>query len=199
MDSDRISAGGPLGRPDGHEAAETRHTNGPLEHPEVRYEEKDIRWGCILALIVTTCVIGAVMYFAVWRFYWSQEAAEEKAKRSPYPMAPVPSTALPPEPRLEELDRGPGLGQRDRRQRMTPMTTDEATAADKQLADEETQLNHYGPTAEKGFVHIPIEEAIKEVAGHLPVDAKAAPGRDANGLLDAGQSNSGRMFQGPLP
>jgi hypothetical protein len=65
------------------------------------------------------------------------------------------------------------------------------------LAAQEKVLNSYGPTAEKGFVHIPIQQAIKATVGKLPVkrqtQGEAAKDR---GLIDAGESNSGRMFRG---
>ncbi len=80
------------------------------------------------------------------------------------------------------------------------MTPEESAAVNKQLAAKEKALHSYGPTAEKGFVQIPIEQAMKAVAGTLPVAKESSPGRAAkNGLLEAGQSNSGRMFRGPSP
>ena len=72
---------------------------------------------------------------------------------------------------------------------------------DKQLKAKEKLLHSYGSTAEKGFIQIPIEQAIKAVAGTLPVAAESSKGHAAkgNGLLEAGESNSGRMFRGSLP
>ena len=42
---------------------------------------------------------------------------------------------------------------------------------------------------------------MKAVAGNLPVAKESSQGRAAkdNGLLEAGESNSGRMFRGPMP
>ena len=66
----------------------------------------------------------------------------------------------------------------------------------KALAEKEKVLNSYGPSEEKGFVHVPIQEAIKATAGKLPVRKQPPGGANDNGLMDAGQSNSGRMFKG---
>ena len=60
-------------------------------------------------------------------------------------------------------------------------------------------LNSYGPTDEEGFVHIPIERAM-EYAGRPSCRSARAVTTDRrgndNGLVDAGESNSGRMFRG---
>ena len=94
--------------------------------------------------------------------------------------------AIAPQPRLDQLDR---------------MTPEESAAVNKQLAAKEKALHSYGSTADKGFVQIPIEQAMKAVAGTLPVAKESPQGRAAkgNGLLEAGESNSGRMFRGPMP
>ncbi len=140
--------------------------------------------GCLLSVIVVAVCVVASLGYGVWRFFWWEVGVQQAAKQSPYPLAPAPSTALPPEPRLEQLDL---------------MTPEESAAVNEQLAAKEKALHRYGATAEKGFVQIPIEQAMKAVAGTLPAAKVSSPGRDANGLLDGGQSNSGRMFRGPSP
>ena len=88
--------------------------------------------GCLLALmVVAVCVMGIVGY-GVWRFFWWQAGVQQAAKRSPYPLAPGPSAQLPPEPRLEQLNR---------------MTARESVEVDRRLAAKEQSLNSYGPTA----------------------------------------------------
>ena len=51
-------------------------------------------------------------------------------------------------------------------------------ACSSELAAKEKALNSYGPTAENGFVHIPIQQAIKarcrQVAGR---SSRGGPGR----------------------
>ena len=57
-------------------------------------------------------------------------------------------------------------------------------------------LHRYGRADEDGFVYIPIDRAMKMLAKKLP--ARAAqderPSR-ANGLVDGGEPNSGRLFK----
>jgi hypothetical protein len=148
----------------------------------VRYERKDIRLGCLLAVIVVAVCVLATLGYGVWRFFWWQAGVQEAMKRSQNPLAPGLSAKLPPEPRLEQLDRMAGVASSDVYHR---------------LAVQEKQLNSYGQTDEKGFVHIPIQQAIKTVAGTLPV-RKQLPRQAAgdHGLIDSGESNSGRMFRG---
>jgi hypothetical protein len=57
-------------------------------------------------------------------------------------------------------------------------------------------LHSYGTTDDPQFVRVPINRAIQHLAGKLPV-RKSNPGAEAHdrGLLDAGESNSGRMFR----
>jgi hypothetical protein len=70
----------------------------------------------------------------------------------------------------------------------------------KRLAAKEKALDSYGPTTEKGFIHIPIQQAMKAIAGKLPIRKQPQASTAASsGLLDGGESNSGRMFQGPSP
>ena len=124
-----------------------------------------------------------VAFFVIWRFYWWQESVQEAAKQSPYPLAPA-------RPRNCRPSRGWS--------RSTGWPAWRVPTSTKRLAAQEKALNSYGPTAEKGFVHIPIQQAIKAVAGKLPV-RKQPPGqsrRNDSGLMDSGESNSGRMFRG---
>jgi hypothetical protein len=195
MDRDESQGGAPKDQPLSQQAAEGRHADGAAEHPAVHYEQKDVRFGCLLSLIIVAACIVAALGYGVWHFFWREAALQQTAKTSPYPLAPNLSAKLPPEPRLEQLNR------------LTPeelaafsrTTLQEIAEVNEQLGAQEKALHRYGPTGEKGFVHIPIEQAMKAVAGNLPVAKNASPGRDANGLLDAGQSNSGRMFRGALP
>ncbi|MEN6452030.1 MAG: hypothetical protein ABFC96_16190 [Thermoguttaceae bacterium] len=159
--------------------------NEPAEHAEARYERRDIRLGCLLAvMLVALCVVVSLGY-GIWRFYWWQADVHAEAGRSPYPMAPPLSSRLPPEPRLEQLERMQGR---------------ERANLSKRLVDQERLLHSYGPTDEKGFVHIPIDEAIKYTADRLPV-RRTPQGRASHdeGLVDSGESNSGRMFRDQSP
>jgi hypothetical protein len=125
-----------------------------------------------------------VVFFLIWRFYWCQAGVTENVPQSPFPVAPR-STTLPPEPRLEQIDH---------------MARKEKSNVVRRLSAEEKILNSRGPTADEGFVHIPIQEAIQAVAaearaGKLP-QRKSSPSANNRGLLDAGEPNSGRVFRG---
>jgi hypothetical protein len=153
-----------------------------IEHPDVRYEATDIRFGWIFALIIAGCCVAATHYFLVWKFYGWQRGVQATNKASPYIPAIIPSSQLPPEPRLEQLDQLAGV---------------ESSNVFNRQAAKEKLLRNYGPADDKGFMHIPIQQAIKKIAGQLPV--RKEPQKQINkdaGLIDAGQSNSGRMFRG---
>jgi hypothetical protein len=183
MSEEEIQNAEPLEPHRSDEAEEICYPDGRIEHPGVRHEPRDIRFRPILALMALVCAILAALGYTIWRFYWFQAAAQEEVKASPYPLAPGLSAPLPPKPRLEQLDR---------------MAAVESSDVFKRLAAKEKVLNSYGATVENGFVHIPIQQAIKTVAGSLPAKGASQGGAaHDNGLLEAGESNSGRMFRGP--
>lgn len=147
----------------------------------VGYERKDIRFGCLLAVIVAAVCIMAVIGYGVWRFFWWEEATQAVLKRSVNPLSPGLRVKLPPEPRLEQLDRMAGL---------------ESSDVNERLAVQEKMLDSYGRTEEEGFIHIPIQQAIKAVAGTLPVrESQSGKTTNDEGLIDSGEPNSGRMFR----
>ena len=160
----------------------------PTEHPDVRYERGDLRLGWVIGLVLGGCFVLAIIAYSVWRFYWWQEAVQQSSDVSSYPYPAAPWMQLPPQPRLEQLDRMAGR---------------KYAAVEEQLAAKEQVLNRYGPTSAKGFVHIPIRQAIGVLAaearaGELKQRVETSGGKD-RGLLDAGESNSGRVFRGKLP
>jgi hypothetical protein len=170
---------------------EIQHPDGRMEHPAMQYEPTDVRFRWILLVIVVACGIAALHYYVVLRLFWVEEHAQQEAKRSPYPLAPTPSLKWPAEPRLEQIERLPPLQQ-----------TDQAAAAEavhlrEQEAAKQRVLSSYGPTDEPGFMHVPIEQAIKRVAKQLSANKQETmvPPK-SNGLLDSGEPNSGRMFRG---
>lgn len=116
MTNDQSSADEPVEHGESVAEEEIRYADGRIEHPGVRYEPKDIRLGCLLAVVVAAGCVLAVMGYLVWRVYWSEAAAQAERKKSPYPMAPAmseeppwtPSPGGPYQPRLEQLDRMSG-------------------------------------------------------------------------------------------
>lgn len=165
------------------ESEEIHYPDGRIEHPAVSREPSDVRFRGVLLLMLLVCLFAAVNYFVIWKFFWWQaREQEEKYVRSPYVLAPQPSRQLPREPRLEQLDRLRG-----------------STSPDAFLyqIEQERLLHRYGPTSERGFVHIPIEQAITRLADQLPVRKEpSAQVEKQNGLVDSGEPNSGRMYRG---
>jgi hypothetical protein len=162
---------------------EFHHTDGPIDHPSVRYERSDARLKPILVILLIVMGIASFHFYMVWRFFNHYEGYQAAIKKSPFPLAPTPSEALPPEPRLEPIDRMANVQR--------------SNVYERQVAKEDV-LKSYGPTTEDGFIRIPIDRAmtlLEDKPPHrkeLPANEKR---RDA-GLMDAGASNSGRMFRG---
>jgi hypothetical protein len=152
---------------------------------DVRYERKDIRLGYLLVVMLAGGCALATVGYATWRFFRWHEGTPELAAQPLDWSAPHSSAELPPEPRLEQVDR---------------LARVQSIDVAKRLVADEQLLQSYGPTEEKGFVRIPISEAIRAVAGKLPV-RQPSPGKGANdgGLVDAGEPNSGRVFRGATP
>ncbi len=159
-----------------------RQADDRAEHLDSPYEEKDIHLKPILALLIATGCVFAIMFAIDWYFFHAVKRTEAQDKASPYPFAPNGASPLPRPPRLDQIDRmadQPGQSYYDR------------------LVEMERQLHSLGPTDEKGFVHIPIEQAMKEIVTRLPV-RKEPPAEEAK-AVHAGGSNSGRMLPGGPP
>jgi hypothetical protein len=161
---------------------EIHHPDGRIEHPSVRYERTDASFGCILSILIAALIFGIVAFAGVRLFFDEYRNYQAEIKKSPYPLAPEPSTALPREPRLEQIDR---------------LAEVETPNVHEREAAKEKILNSYGATQESGFVHVPIERAMSLLADKLPVRAKppANQTEHSNGLIDAGESNAGRVFR----
>jgi len=165
-------------------AREVRYPDGRIEHLSVRREPRDVRALWIIAVFSAGVILGIILLIVVWGLFEHGQRKQNEAKASTYPLAPEPSLALPREPRLDPLNKT--LGNK------------EADVYAREAANE-LRINTFGPTEEKGFVRIPIREAIKLAVSRLPVRKQAptdSAGKD-NGLRDGGEPNSGRIFQEP--
>jgi hypothetical protein len=172
---------------------ETPQTNSHTENPLVHYERTDASYPWVRAFVIAATVIAAVIFGGVIWFLEAWKMHEDQVKQSPYPLAPMYSTKLPAKPQLEQLDR---MGD-----------VEQANVYKREQARLDV-LDSHGPTAEKGFIHIPIDQAIDLLAGDkkdkklhdtwLPArqEPPAEQRKRSEGLLDAGASNSGRMFRG---
>jgi hypothetical protein len=154
-----------------------------LENPSVRHEKSDASFAWILGIVLGAAAFGAIIYGVVLWFFHDYQGYQAEIKKSPFPLARTPSTALPAEPRLEPLDRARGV---------------ESSNVFERQETKEKRLAGVGPTREKGFVHIPIDRAMKYLAGKLKGRKKPPAGigdRD-NGLVGGGEPNSGRKLRG---
>jgi hypothetical protein len=154
----------------------------PPVRPDVRYEERDVRFRWVLIVAVVSCVIGGAIFVLVRGFYQVALASRPEGQMPGFASRETPTSQLPPEPRLELLDR----------LKKTP-----ASNVSRWERGEEKSLETYGPSDEKGYVRIPLQRAMQILAGHLPARKESdQPKFKDRGLVDAGESNSGRMFRG---
>jgi len=160
-----------------------RPDNG-LEHPSVRHERSDASFSWVLGLIIAAMCLAALIHYVLLLFFYDYRDYQAAIKRSRYPLAPAPQESLPPEPRLEPLDR---------------LERIEGSNVYARRESKEEVLNSYGPTPEEGFIHVPIDRVMMFLEkNQLPARTEPPAGdrRRENGLVDAGASNSGRMFRG---
>lgn len=157
------------------------HPDGRIEHPWVSFETRDAWTKPVLCILLGVFAIAALEFFLVHTFFFSQRHAEDVAKKSPYPLAPKPSEQAPLEPRLEQIDRLKGVAREN---------------VFRIEASKERVLHRYGETPDKGFVHIPIEQAMEIVVPELKARTNPPSGQQRDyGLVDGGDSNSGRMLR----
>jgi hypothetical protein len=164
---------------------EPDQAGGRLEHLKVHREASDVGAGWIIAVVSAVPVLAVIGFILVWTFFNYTERQEQKTKFSKYPLAPAPSSDLPKEPRLEPLNRLAG--------------DTSANDFDRQLS-QESRLTTFGSTPEKGFIRIPIQDAIKLVIPRLHSRPQPAGAVDKdNGLRYGGGPNSGRVFEENTP
>lgn len=131
--------------------------------------------GVLLAIAITFGLTGLVAWWFVESY---MTPAEADVAHSSYT---TPSGPLPKEPRLEPLDRYKSDMEGDVFARERTM---------------ENTLHSYGTTSDHGFVHIPIDKAIKIVITKLPSQPRSSPNVfKSYGLVEGGESNSGRAYQ----
>jgi hypothetical protein len=162
------------------------HPDGHLQHPDVQFERSDAHFRPILMIVAAVLIFGIIIHLIVMRFFDTNNEREAAAKRSPYPLAPGPSANRPREPRLEQIDRTP------------PEGVDPIDASVRERSNLAT-LQSYGPTTQDGYVHVPIDRAMQVLLDKKTLKPRPEPPaeerRRANGLLDAGEPNAGRLFK----
>jgi hypothetical protein len=129
--------------------------SGPGQgHPELRYEQTDVRPGAIVRFAIGLVVVIAVASVALLGLF-AVLAKQQRRHDPPPPPLARPTGELPPLPRLQ----------------VSPLQDLEQVRA-----QEEDELNSYGwvdPRA--GIVHIPVDEAIRIVAQRGLPHAEPSP------------------------
>jgi hypothetical protein len=199
---------------------EVHHPDGRIEHPHIRFEHTDASLGWILAIGITSMALAALIFYLLLWFFFDYKNYQAVIKRSPFPLAPRPSEALPAPPHLEQLNR---IAEIERSNVYERQAGKESLLESSGLALPDLMVlgpsviglggtsPAVGPLAaalavdigmtlpENGFVRIPIQQAMAWIVrtGKLPArqQSPASERRKENGLLDAGESNSGRMFR----
>lgn len=158
-----------------------------LQHASVNYERSDAKFRWIFGLLVGAMIFAVVVNIAVLWFHNRYAAYEAKIKASQYPLA-TDNGRLPPEPRLEQLNR---------------MSDIEKGNVYLREQVKETTLHSYATLEEKGYVRVPIEQAMDYLAQKDRLPARAAPPDDVTrrqgGLVNGGASNSGRLMREKSP
>lgn len=154
------------------------------ENPSIRFDHRDVPFRPVLIIAIVGVGVGAAIFALVYAFFRADTDRLASRRESEFPLAEHPSNALPAKPILEQVERLEGKPGEDVYQR---------------LVSQEAQLETYGETNEKGFVHVPIRQAMESLAGHLPVRKERPAASKNNGLVDSGASNSGRMFRKASP
>src|SRR5262245_56085170 len=118
------------------------------DQPAVRHERKDVNVRAILLAVGILGVTAVIVHLAGWWIFDYLVARERAGKQSECPLAAEERGLLPPEPRLEEIDR---LRAQENDQRPTDPR-----------AEEQSRLGTYGWVDQKaGVIRIPIDEAMR--------------------------------------
>jgi hypothetical protein len=136
---------------------EPSHPVGRIENPNVRHERTDVYVLGILWSAVGFVVLALVIQLIVDAVYRGLKDYEARVKESTFPLAAQQrqeqGKPLPPPPRLEPIDRVERVSDSDIEYR---------------LATKNAILHEYGLTPEAGYIHIPIEQAMKQLENKLP-------------------------------
>jgi hypothetical protein len=166
---------------------EMTHPNSEPLNPSVHQEASDVNWRWILLAGGFFLVAAVVIHAVVWWYFTSKERAQARAKKSPFPLAAGQPDTVPPEPRLEQIDR---------------LKANEKTDVFERRGAGASGPSGYGTTAEKGYVRIPIDRAMENLL-HNDKFKKYLEARQKertetekkDGRAEGGASSSGRKHQ----
>jgi hypothetical protein len=172
---------------------EIRHENGHIEHPAVKHESADVRFGAIAATLIVMALslaavgAGARSLLRSKSLHKTERAAMKNVRQS--------GDGLPAAPRLEPFE--------------PQYPSPNSFAADAHELEE--RLHRYSRSADADFVQVPIEVAIQHMAEKLQRsrgeerddngrgkedrdDRNARPARSRSFRV-SGDANSGRVFR----
>jgi hypothetical protein len=180
----------------------------PVEpnNPSVRFEPTDLSFRSVMVFLASLAVSLVLIGAGSWGMVVYLTGREAERKRSDSLRTAQDQgggsvfnfnherrredldedrSRLPSLPRLEGMEREP-FG----RELVQPYPG----SVQQQMKEEDERLAGYGwVNRDKEIVHIPVEEAMKKLAGRLP----ARDGKDVNEFLDApGRSSSGQIPRG---
>ena len=172
-------------------------------HPSVRSEPTDLSFRGVMGFLAGLAIILVLIGAGAWGMvvYLTGRDAEQKRSDSLWTTQDQGSgslfngsretrredlgedrSRLPSLPRLEGIEREP-FGRE-----LVPAYPG---SVQEEMKEEDKRLAGYGwVNREQGIVHIPIEEAMKKLAGRLP----ARDGKDVNEFLDAPSRSSSGTF-----
>jgi hypothetical protein len=182
--------------------------NGAPRNPDVARERTDVDTRAVLWFVGGLGVSLVVVMLALWAMFTLLFDQEKAAKKSRLPLAveqregQSPEQRLPPAPRLEgvvpsgqDIEVGRILTNVARTEHSVGRVR--PGAAEDLYRPQELRLSTYGWVEPEKVAHIPIEAAIKRLAGKLPARKDGKPGDERSG--QPGQTSSGRVPQGGRP
>lgn len=163
--------------------------DGRIDHPPMRHEHRDVN---VLGLLISAgllTVTVTIAFVVAWWLFDYLSARDWERKPSTFPLAAQERGRLPPEPRLEEIDRLEG--------QKVDVRPGQLQAA------QQRRLETYGWVDEQaGIVRIPIDQAMKVLMEQGRLPARPEEVRDRNGELVSTRpsaANSGRPVRREQP
>jgi hypothetical protein len=140
-------------------------------NPETAHEKSDVNVRALLLAVALFIVIGFITHFVVlglFRFFVKLEQGDPQAALTG--MARPADAGVPREPRLQPFPRTDTAGVAVMPNRNTPVTD----MVDMRAAEDRVLKSYGWIDAQKGVVHIPIDEAKRLVVQRgMPVNTRA--------------------------
>ncbi len=161
----------------------TDHHQGqhdPFHNPDVKYERQDLGSRNILLFFAILFIAGVIIHFVVYGVYGAMEKVVAKMDVEPNPLKPVEA---PPKAGVLQNTPMVRLGKFPEPRLQSDDVTDMRVFLWKEGQVLTPSQPYQDPT---GAVHIPIDQAMKELVSKLPARKPGAPG-----ATEAWQSNAG--------